>query len=104
VKGDDEGMVDRLKDALLLEHLVDVTATENVVLRVRVCTWVGGRAVRKLRMRRLERTERGEEQDKTHATAAGAKRAWGRSKTRRGAECGRLLETTLGAVTLRANH
>ena len=50
-------MVDRLKDALLLEHLVDVTATENVVLRVRVCKWVGGRAVRKLRMRRLERRE-----------------------------------------------
>ena len=60
-------MVDRLKDALLLEHLVDVTATENVVLRVRVCKWVGGRAVRKLRMRRLGRRERGEEQDKTGA-------------------------------------
>ena len=43
VKGDDEGMGDRLQDALLLEHLVDVTATENVVLRVRVYMWIEDR-------------------------------------------------------------
>ena len=43
VKGDDEGMGDSLKDALLLEHLVDVTATENVVLRVRVYMWIEDR-------------------------------------------------------------
>ena len=36
-------MGDRLQDALLLEHLVDVTATENVVLRVRVYMWIEDR-------------------------------------------------------------